>query len=173
MIRLQFIGNIGKDAEIRKPDNTPGRAVINFSVAVSEKYKDRDGNPQEKTTWLNCSMWRKEDQLKIANYLLKGQKVYIEGKPNARGYSTAAGDVAASLEVTVESVELLGGAQQPSNGGHSVEDARQQANTFNAFGNNMNNGRLSGNQPQQPSQPVHQQAGFGTHQSNTDDDLPF
>ncbi|MFM7710302.1 MAG: single-stranded DNA-binding protein, partial [Ferruginibacter sp.] len=54
MIKLQIIGNLGKDC-IQNEVN--GRKVINFSVAHSEKYKDSAGNLKEKTTWVECAYW--------------------------------------------------------------------------------------------------------------------
>lgn len=113
MFRAQFIGNLGKDAEVKNFDN--GSTVISFSVAVTEKWTDKSGNSQEKTDWVSCSMWRNEgSSTKIANYLTKGQKVYIEGKPSARGYQTNDGSIAAVLDVRVEDVVLLGSVPQQS-----------------------------------------------------------
>ena len=108
--RFQFIGNIGQDAQVRTLDN--GTTAISFSVAISEKYKDKQGNPQEITTWVSCTRWVPQGgSTALSNYLLKGQKVYVEGKPSARAYVTQAGEAAAVLDLRVEKIELLGSAQ--------------------------------------------------------------
>jgi len=70
MQKIQIVGNIGKDAEVRNLEG--GKSVISFSVAVTEKYKDK-----ETTTWFNCQKWNAEN---IGQYLKQGTKVYVEGK---------------------------------------------------------------------------------------------
>jgi single-strand DNA-binding protein len=108
--RFSFIGNLGQDAQVRTLDS--GTSAISFSVAVTEKYKDKQGNTQEITTWVSCTRWVPQGgSTALANYLLKGQKVYVEGKPSARAYLTQANEPAAVLDVRVEKIELLGGAQ--------------------------------------------------------------
>lgn len=105
MIRIQIAGPLGSDAEVRHIDN--GRSAISFSVAHSEKWKDAQGNQQERTTWVRCTIWRKSDQIAIAQYLLKGTKVIAEGAPSARAYTNNQGQAVASLEMTVDKIELM------------------------------------------------------------------
>lgn len=105
--RYQFIGNLGQVADVRFTES--GDSVISFSVAVSEKYTTKQGQEVENTTWVKCSYWRKKEQsTKIADYLIKGTKVLIEGKPAARFYTDKQGQTQSSLEVTVSSIQLLG-----------------------------------------------------------------
>ena len=124
MIKLQIVGHLGKDC-IAKEVN--GKNVINFSVAHTEKYKDAQGNPITKTTWVECAYWT--DRVAIAPYLLKGQMVFAEGAPEAEGYTNKEGQVASTLRMRVQSVQLLGGKnnenpttqggqQQPYNAGN-------------------------------------------------------
>jgi single-strand DNA-binding protein len=113
MNRYSFIGNLGRDAEMRTLDS--GSTAISFTVAVTEKYTDRSGNKQETTTWVSCTLWRTDKQsTAIANYLKKGQKVLVEGKPSVRAYDKQDGTSAASLDVKVDNIELLGGAPADS-----------------------------------------------------------
>jgi single-strand DNA-binding protein len=108
--RFSFIGNLGQDAQVRTLDS--GTSAISFSVAVTERYKDKQGNAQETTTWVSCTRWVPQGgSTALANYLLKGQKVYVEGKPSARAYVAQDGTAAAVLDVRVDKIELLGGAQ--------------------------------------------------------------
>lgn len=116
--RYQCIGNIGADAEVRTINDNQ-RAVISFRMAVTEKWKDAQGNPQERTTWVKCSIWRKPGQTGIAEYLKKGQQVYVEGKPTAQAYLDKDGKPQASLELTVDNVELLEGRRNDQGGGPS------------------------------------------------------
>lgn len=111
MIKLQIIGNLGKDC-IHKEVN--GKNVINFSVAHTEKYKDSQGSPKEKTTWVECAYWT--DKTAVAQYLTKGRTVYAEGAPEVDAYSNKEGQPAATLRMRVQNVQLLG-TNSPENNG--------------------------------------------------------
>jgi single-strand DNA-binding protein len=105
MIKLTMIGHLGKDAEVR---DVNGRKVIAFNVAHTEKYRDAQGNPQSKTTWVRCSYWT--DNTNVAPYLKTGTQVYVEGTPSADAYmSTTQNQPMASLDLRVNKIELLGG----------------------------------------------------------------
>jgi single-strand DNA-binding protein len=71
MIKLQVIGNLGKDGVV---NNVNGKNVINFSVAHTEKFKDAQGVQKDKTIWVECAYWT--DRTGIAPYLKKGTQVY-------------------------------------------------------------------------------------------------
>ena len=119
MIKLQVIGHLGKDCTTNVVN---GKNVINFSVAHSERYKDATGNQKEKTTWVDCAYWT--DRTAIAPYLKKGQLVYVEGTPEARGYTKNDGTQGTSLTMRIVSVQLLGGARSES----SAEEVGAPAN---------------------------------------------
>src|SRR5262245_51103479 len=104
MIKLQVIGNLGKDCVV---NTVNGKNVINFTVAHTEKYKDSQGNQQEKTTWVDCAYWT--DRTAIAQYLTKGKQVYAEGQPEARSFQRNDGTPGSSLSMRVREVQLLGG----------------------------------------------------------------
>lgn len=81
--KVQLIGNLGKDPEL---SYTPsGVAVAKFSVATGERWKDQEGNMQERTDWHNIVAWRKLAEI-CGQYLKKGSKVYIEGKLQTRSW---------------------------------------------------------------------------------------
>jgi len=105
-LRLEIIGNLGGDAVVR---DAGGMKAIGFSVAHSEKWTDKNGNKQERTTWINCTYWKQEGKTKIAEYLKKGTLVVVEGVPSVRGYKTNAGEIGASLELQVKDIRFLGG----------------------------------------------------------------
>ena len=114
MIKLQIIGNLGKDCIVKEVN---GKTVINFSVAHSERFKDAQGNQKERTTWVECAYWT--DKTAIAQYLTKGKTVYAEGSPEADAYTNKEGQVAATLRMRVQNVQLLGGGEgQGSNQGN-------------------------------------------------------
>jgi single-strand DNA-binding protein len=121
MIKLTAIGNLGKDAVL---NNVNGKNVINFNVAHTESYKDKDGNKVDKTVWMDCSYW--SERTGIAPYLKKGIKVYIEGQPEAKSFTTKDGVNGATLSVRVGLVQLLSSKSesdtQPQTAAPSNED---------------------------------------------------
>src|SRR5882757_8728977 len=106
MIKLQIIGNLGKDCIVKEIN---GKDVINFSVAHSERFKDAQGNQKEKTTWVECAYWT--DKTAVAQYLTKGRTVFAEGAPEADAYTNKDGQAAATLRMRVQTVQLLGGGE--------------------------------------------------------------
>jgi single-strand DNA-binding protein len=110
MIKLQVIGNLGKDCVV---NTVNGKNVINFTVAHTEKYRDSQGNNQEKTTWVDCAYWT--DRTAISPYLLKGQQVYVEGTPEARSFQRNDGTPGSSLSLRVREIQLIGGRRDNSN----------------------------------------------------------
>jgi len=146
MIKLQIVGNLGKDCIVKEVN---GKNVINFSVAHSEKYKDAQGNPKERTTWVECAYWT--DKTAVAQYLTKGKTVYAEGAPEADAYTNKEGQVAATLRMRVQNIQLLGGNSETQGSGYN------QGNVSNAG---------SATAPVVKAQPAMQNV-------STDDDLPF
>src|SRR5215510_9254649 len=104
MIKMQIIGNLGKDCVV---NTVNGKNVINFTVAHTEKYRDSQGNQQEKTTWVDCAWWT--DRTAVAQYLTKGKQVYVEGQPEARSFQRNDGTPGSSLSLRVRELQLLGG----------------------------------------------------------------
>lgn len=132
MIKLQVIGNLGKDCIT---NNVNGKTVINFSVAHTEKFRDNTGNMKDRTIWVECAYWT--DRTGIAPYLRKGTQVYVEGNPDIRTYQTQDGRQGASLTLRVLSVQLLGA--RGDGGGDSGGGYQQNAGSNYAGGNNYNN----------------------------------
>ena len=101
---MQIIGNLGKDCVV---NTVNGKNVINFTVAHTERYRDSQGNQQEKTTWVDCAWWT--DRTAVAQYLTKGKQVYVEGQPEARSFQRNDGTPGSSLSLRVRELQLLGG----------------------------------------------------------------
>ncbi len=115
MIKLQVIGNLGKDCVTNMVN---GKNVINFNVAHTERFRDTQGNQKDKTIWVECAYWT--DRTGIAPYLKKGTQVYVEGTPEVRTYPKNDGTTGVSLSLRVFSVQLLG--SRPDNAGASSEN---------------------------------------------------
>ena len=124
MIKLQVIGNLGKDCVTNVVN---GKNVINFNVAHTEKFKDAQGVQKEKTIWVECAYWT--ERTGIAPYLRKGTQVYVDGAPEVKTYPKNDGTTGSSLTLRVSSVQLLGnkGDGAPSNSGNSYSSASSSA----------------------------------------------
>jgi single-strand DNA-binding protein len=103
--RVQIIGNLGKDPEVRY--TADGKTVANFSVACGEKWKDSSGHVQERTEWFKVTAWDKLGEI-CKQYLAKGRQVYIEGKLRTREYQDNDGNKRHSTELIASNVILLG-----------------------------------------------------------------
>jgi len=101
--KVILIGRIGQNPEIKKFDNNQ---VANFSLATSEKYKDKDGNNQEKTEWHNVSIWGKLSVI-VDKYCKKGDLIYLEGKLQTRSYEKD-GQKKYMTEVIGYNLQMLG-----------------------------------------------------------------
>lgn len=108
-----FIGRMTADPEVRQTETSQ---VANFTIAVSEKYKDRQGNPKEDTQFIRCNAWGNLSVI-ISTYTRKGSLVYVEGKWKTRDYEKN-GEKRYVTEVQVFSLQMLdskkdsGGQQQ-------------------------------------------------------------
>ncbi len=127
MIKMQVIGNLGKDCVV---NTVNGKNVINFTVAHTEKYKDSQGNQQEKTTWVDCAYWT--DRTTVAQYLTKGKQIFAEGQPEVRSFQRNDGTAGASLSMRVREVQLLGGRGEAGSGPSAYQQAATSASGTNA-----------------------------------------
>jgi single-strand DNA-binding protein len=103
--KIVVAGHLGKDAETLNFKN--GGCVIKFSVATTEKYTKKDGTPIENTTWFNVEIFRKSES-KLAEYLKKGNPVYVEGKIKNETYDKEDGTKGYSTKVVASNIQLLG-----------------------------------------------------------------
>lgn len=117
MRKIQIIGNVTKDAEVRAFEG--GRSVINFDVAVNDRYKDKNGQKVERVHYIKCAIWR--ENTSIAQYITKGIKIFVEGQPDVDCYVNKEGKAVGSVKINVREVEFLGGGKnQQSSGQPSV-----------------------------------------------------
>jgi single-strand DNA-binding protein len=102
--KVILIGNLGKDPEIRYLEGNVAR--VNFSLATTESFRDKDGNRIEHTEWHNIVFWR--SLAESANKLLKkGLQVYMEGKLQTRQWQDKDGNKRQTTEVVGEHFLVL------------------------------------------------------------------
>ncbi len=104
--KVMLIGYLGKDPEIRYTPS--GVAVANFSIATSEKWKDKQGEPQEKTEWHRIVAWKRLGEI-CGEYLSRGQQVYIEGRIQTRAWEDRDGNKKYTTEIVANQMVMLGG----------------------------------------------------------------
>ena len=122
--KVMVIGNLGRDPESRMAGETK---VVNFSIAVTERYNDRNGNRQEKTEWINIVLWAKLAEI-AEQYLKKGSTVYVEGKLETQSWDDKDGNKKYRTEVRGMSMQMLGGNAQSSEGGQSNQRQEEHNN---------------------------------------------
>lgn len=106
MLRIQLIGNLGSDAEVK---NINGKNALCFNVAHTDKWTDEKGQKHEETTWVSCIL--NGDGGKVKDYLKKGTAVYVEGAGSTRVYSSPKlKQFVAGVNVRVDHIELVGGS---------------------------------------------------------------
>lgn len=119
--KVILVGNLGADPEVRALNN--GGKVAQFSVATSERWRDKNsGEQRERTEWHRVVIFS-EGLVKIAeNYLRKGAKVYIEGQLQTRKWQDQSGQDRYSTEVVLQgfnsTLTMLDGRGEGSAGGH-------------------------------------------------------
>ena len=107
VFETRLIGNIGKDATLKTMDR--GVIAINFPVAHNKNWRDkRSGESKTKTTWVNCTIWKKEGaNLRILDFLKKGALVELIGSPFAKAYTMEDGFVRTEIRLNVAQTNIL------------------------------------------------------------------
>lgn len=99
--KCAFIGNLGRDPEIKTLQN--GSKVANLSLGVSESWRDKTtGERKEKTEWVRITIWN-EHLVEVAEkYLKKGSKLYVEGAMETRKYTDQSGAEKYTTEIVLQ-----------------------------------------------------------------------
>lgn len=117
--KVILVGNLGKDPEVRKTQD--GKSIVNFSLATSETWKDRNtGERRERTEWHRVVVFN-EGLARIAEqYLRKGSKVYVEGQLQTRKWTDQSGQEKYTTEVVLQgfncALTMLDGRREGAGG---------------------------------------------------------
>jgi len=106
--KIILVGNLGRDPELRY--TAQGTPVCSFSVATSERRKDKTGEMQDQTTWFRVTLWGRQAE-NASQYLTKGRPVYIEGRLRVEEWTDRDGKPRQSLEVHGTEMHFLGGGR--------------------------------------------------------------
>jgi len=151
--KVILIGNLGKDPELKYTGG--GTAVATVTVATNERFKDKEGNWQDRTEWHNVVLWQRLAEI-AQEYLKKGNKVYVEGRLQTRSWEDKQGQKRYTTEIVASDLVLLGGRGEGAEGGSGGGRSRGAAasNDFDQRG------------PDTESAPAN-------NTQITDDDIPF
>ena len=115
--KVQLIGNLGADPEVRSIAN--GSRVANVNLATSRRWKGQDGQMQEKTEWHRLVFWN-SNYNKLADtverFCKKGDKLYVEGSIEYRSWQDKEGQTRYTTEIRVTELILLSGRSGDSEG---------------------------------------------------------
>lgn len=117
--RAEFIGNVGKDPEVRMAGSSK---VATFSVACTETWKDQSGQKLERTEWITIVAWRKLAEI-VEKYVHKGSRVYVEGKLQTRSWEDKnGGGKRYAVEVLMNDMILLDGRNANASAEYPASD---------------------------------------------------
>lgn len=117
--KVILVGNLGKDPESRFMAD--GKAVCNFSIATTDKWKDKSGEQKERTEWHRISVFDKLAEI-CGVYLKQGSQVYIEGRLQTRKWQDKEGKDRYTTEIMADRMQMLG-----SKGGEQRAPAAKSA----------------------------------------------
>ena len=121
--KVILIGNLGKDPEVRRLEN--GAVLASFSIATSESYVDKQsGDKKEITDWHDIVLWRGLAEV-AEKYLVKGTKIYVEGKLKKRSWQDKEGVTRYSTEVVGDEMTILSKIENKEN---NTAPYRQESN---------------------------------------------
>ncbi len=141
--KVMLIGNLGKDPEVRYTQS--GTAVASFSLATSERFKNKNGEWEDKTEWHNVTLWGRLAEI-AGEYLAKGKTVYIEGRLQTRKWQDKDGRDRYTTEIVGDRMQMLSGKGEGGGGA----------------------GRPAGGRGAESQGPGYEEPVF-----NPDDDIPF
>ena len=158
--KAMLIGNVGRDPEVRYLEGNNGAKVATFTLATTERYRDRNGEVRENTEWHNIVAWRNNADV-AERFVRKGTQLYIEGRIRTRSWDDQTGNKRYTTEIIADTLQLLGKKSDnpASQGGYQQQNYQQPI---------QQQGYAPAAQPvQQPAAPQN------VADNDPSDDLPF
>jgi single-strand DNA-binding protein len=168
--KVIILGRLGRDPEVRNFQN--GGKVVNLRIATSERYKDREGNQQERTEWHSVAIFNDRLGEVAEKYLRKGSEVYIEGQIETRKWQDKDGQDRYTTEIVLRQyrgeLQLVGGrgggAGDDAGGGYSERSGGGYGERSSAP-----RGEGGGGSARAPSRG----GGWDSKKTDLDDEIPF
>ena len=155
--KVILVGNLGKDPEVKYTPS--GMAVARFTLATNDRYKDKDGNWQDKTEWHNLVAFQRTAEI-VGEYLKKGRTCYVEGRLQTSSWDDKeSGQKKYRTEIIVNDLVLLGGGREGGEGGGPYGGSR---------GGSKSSENFDQRGPEHDNAPATPNTG-----EITDEDIPF
>lgn len=171
--KVIILGRLGKDPEVRNFQN--GGKVVNLRIATSERYKDREGNQQERTEWHAVAIFNEKLGEIAERYLRKGSEVYIEGQLETRKWQGQDGQDKYTTEIVLRQfrgeLALIGGRGGASAGGDEMGEAGGYGGGRSSGGGGGYGGGSRGGSSGGGGRSGSWDA--GAKKADLDDDIPF
>ncbi|MBP8885848.1 MAG: single-stranded DNA-binding protein [Flavobacterium sp.] len=107
---MNIIGRLTRDAEVRTTSQE--KQVVNFSIAINDSYRNKQGERIEQTSYFDCSYWISPN---VAKILTKGALVELTGRASTRAWTANDGELRASLNFHTATIKLHGGGKKTDN----------------------------------------------------------
>ncbi|MFA9192259.1 single-stranded DNA-binding protein [Flavobacterium sp. FZUC8N2.13] len=118
---MNITGRLTRDAEVRTTSQQ--KQVVNFSVAINDSYRNKQGERIEQTTYFDCSYWITPN---VAKILTKGSLVELSGRVTARAWTGNDGEAHAGLNFHTSQIKLHGGGKKSETVQATVETATKK-----------------------------------------------
>jgi len=164
--KVLLMGRLTRDVELKY--TTSNMAVANIGLAVGRRYKTKEGENREETTFLDCEAWGRTAEV-MNQYLAKGRPVFVEGRLKLDQWQDKDGSKRSKLRVVIESFEFIdskrdaagdsgssGGGYQPAHAGAAFSNSGGPAGSGSSSGSGGGGG-----------------GGGGHHEPIAEDDIPF
>ena len=161
--KVMLIGNVGRNPEVRYLDGQNGNAkVATFTLATTERYRDRNGETRENTEWHNIVAWGSTADV-VEKYVRKGTQLYIEGRIRTRSWDDQSGNKRYTTEIMADNLQLLGKRNDNpgGQGGYAPQGGQSYQQAQPAYA------------PAAQPAAVQPAAPQTTNEDMPDDDLPF
>jgi single-strand DNA-binding protein len=173
--KVILLGRLGRDPEVRNFQN--GGRVVNLRLATSERYKDREGNMQERTEWHSVAIFNEKLGEIAEKYLRKGSEVYLEGQLETRKWQDQSGQDRYTTEIVLRQfrgeLALVGG--RGGGGGSEMGEPPESGGGFGGARSSGSGERASGGWDRGGGGGGARSGGAGRApaKSDLDDDIPF
>lgn len=121
--KVILLGNLTRDPELKQIPS--GQSVANIGIAVNRRFKTKDGEDREETTFVDCEAWGRQAEV-IAQYFQKGKPIFIDGRLKLDTWDDKDGKKQSKLRVVVEDFQFVGGRDGGGGAGEGGGGHRQR-----------------------------------------------
>jgi single-strand DNA-binding protein len=154
--KVMLIGNLTRDPDLKY---TPGnQAVCEIGLAVNRKYRTKEGEDREETTFVDCEAWGKQAEV-LKQYMTKGKPLFIEGRLKLDTWEDKDGGKRSKMRVVIENFQFIGAAGGGGGGGGGERYVTEEGGSSSRGGSRGGRGSSGG--------------GGAPHQNVAEEEIPF